>query len=103
MLIMPGSYRGEGRYARPFCDLPSQTALVTRPEGPKAKRPYLRRRCPGQEFALLPRQKYWPFSPCHTIFAVVLVGAKFTELGQQILEMRGHLPLRQNVNNNARN
>src|SRR5450432_3500895 len=96
MLIMGGSYRAKGLFARPFCDLPSQWALITPARGRKAGASR-----PGQvpsrtRNRFIATSKVVVFSPLlHHICGGVLSGPDSPSFRQQILEMRGRLPLRQ--------
>src|SRR6202022_1703406 len=104
MLVMAGKYRAWGLSARTFCDLPSNSALVPLPAAKRPERPDIRLIAVSDKkslhcivksiglFALAsPHLRWWWSGPDSPNFR------------RQILETRGRLPLRQNVNNNARN
>jgi hypothetical protein len=82
MLIMGGSYRARGRFARPICDLafPIGSAnpfgAARRPERPDIMAEAISDK-KSLQFIV---KKYWSFRPLTTIFAVVFVGVRFTEL-----------------------
>src|ERR1700682_3839530 len=95
MLIMRGSYRSKGLFAGPFCDLPSHCALVTPARGRKAgaSRHWLKPSRTRNRF--ITSSKVVVFSPLlHHICGGVLSGPDSPSFRQQILEMRGRLPLR---------
>jgi len=81
MLIMPGSYRDQGAFARLFCDLPSYLALVTPVTGPEGRSVQTSGRCQVEDKnSLHCIVKVLVFSPLPHHIAVVFVGGQFTEL-----------------------
>src|ERR1700736_970865 len=96
MLIMRASYSARGHFARPFCDLPSHWALITPARGRKdgASRHWTKPSRTRNGF--ITSSKVVVFSPLlHHICGGVLSGPDSPSFRQQILEVRGRLPLRQ--------
>src|ERR1700688_5294365 len=97
MLIMPGSYRDQGAFARLFCDLPSYLALVNpcygarRPERPD----FWLMPGRGQEFASLHLQSVGLFAVASPHCDGVSRGSIHRTLGSKSCKCAVRLPLLQ--------